>query len=277
MDTDVNQPSSLADEKLESSNSLNSETQTTPELQDDIEDILIDPGTDEKKAEDEDPPEKPSEIKQNEKTYPRAEDRKTQLNREIRDQVAELNRLKAEVANYEELRLPTLEQTRDYLMQQDENLTEQEADWHARTLLMEAKYARQNKIDDVANLRHEQEMATETAVQDYPELFDANHPDFDRGLASGIMDMYERMAGVVRAGDGNIVHANIPLKPFLASVAEIFRSGVTQGRKSMQNVTKKERSNKNRARYNSPLYPSSGQTKNPADEEAKFINGLLND
>ena len=81
-----------------------------------------------------------------EQEHPEAEARKERLNREIRDTAAELSRLKEEVSSYKELQLPTVEEMTQYIMTQDEDISEAEANIEARLRLAEAQNQRQAQI-----------------------------------------------------------------------------------------------------------------------------------
>lgn len=206
--------------------------------------------------------EKPAE----EPEHPEAEARKERLNREIRDTAAELSRLKEEVSNYKELQLPTVEEMTQYIMTQDEDISESEANIEARLRLAEAQNQRQSQIQTIAETRQEQITATEKARQEYPELFDERNPLFSREVASGIMQMYEETAGVQRGSDGEVVKATIKLEPFLRTVGELYKIGMLHGQRSATKQAKNQTMRRNVA-SNNPYPSSTYQTTTSGDKE----------
>lgn len=204
--------------------------------------------------------------------YRRAEERKLQLNREIRESVAELKRIKAEVAEYAEMKLPSREEIVDFLMTKDPEISEAEAFAEADRHLLRAEAERSRQIDSIAELRQENLMAVRSASMDFPELFDQKHPAFNRELANGILEVFETTAGVIRAGDGEIVSANAELYPYLAKFGEAYRAGVEAGKKVALAEAKKTKTVPKPK--SSSLYPSSGEISGDADETEAFLKSI---
>lgn len=199
-----------------------------------------------------------------------AESRKEALNQEIRDLVATRNRYKEEIARYEEMQLPTVDELTNYIMSQDEDISEENARTEARMRLNEASIQRQNQIESIAETRQEIDLAVAEASRDFPEIFDSKHAKFNRDLASGIMEMYEEMAGVQRGSDGEIVQARVKLAPFLQSIGMIYRLGQNAGKEMAEKATTSQRRQQIRQATNP--YPSSkASVKDGGMTEEEFV------
>lgn len=203
-----------------------------------------------------------------------AEARKEALNQEIRDLVATRNRYKEEIARYQEMQLPTVEDLTAYIMSQDEDISERDARTEALMRLNEAQNHRQNQIETIAETRQEIDLAVVEAARDFPEIFDSKHASFNRDLAAGIMEMYEEMAGVQRASDGGIVEARVKLGPFLQSIGRIYQLGQQSGKEMAEKSTKSQRRQQIRQAANP--YPSS-QKATPTPPTDPYLEGFDGD
>lgn len=205
----------------------------------------------------------------------RGEKRLDDLNQKIRDGVAELNRLKTEISQYKELQLPTVEELTNYIMSQDEDISEADAAIEARMRLVEAQNSRTAEINTIAETRYEQTLAAENARLAYPELFDSKNPNFNRELASGIMQMYEEVAQVKRGDDGEVISATVRLQPFLESIGEIYRLGVTRGEQTGE--ARKSRSKSKQVNMSYNPYPRNNQAPKGEMTEDDFVRSCLKD
>ena len=277
MDEDVNNEVLGFETGSESSTEQNNNTVANGSEDDDLDKILDQAFSEAAEESEEDKEEQRQENsgdKEEGSSKSRGEERKEQLQREIRDSAAELNRLKSEISQYQELQLPTVEELTNYIMSQDEDISEADATIEARMRLVEAQNSRKAEIETIAETRHEQILATEQAKLSYPELFDSSHPDFNPDLANGILEMYEDMAKVRRANDGGVINATVKLQPFLESVGEIYRLGVMRGErqgKARVNNSKRKQTNMS---YNP--YPRNNSTANGEMTEDEFVSSVLN-
>ena len=231
--TDVNLSAPSVDAGVESSTTQNNDTVANSsegdELERALDEVFSESAEESENTEEEQGQEKEDDADQSKS---RGEERKERLNQEIRDSVAELNRLKSEISQYQELQLPTVEELTNSIMSLDENISEADAAIEARMRLIEAQNARKAEIETIAETRYEQILATENAKLAYPELFDNSNPDFNPDLANGILTMYEEVAHVKRGSDGEVISATTRLQPFLESIGQIYRLGVMQGEKA---------------------------------------------
>ena len=231
--TDVNLSAPSVDAGVESSTTQNNDTVANSsegdELDKALDEVFSESAEESEDAKEEQRQEKEDDVDQSKS---RGEERKERLNQEIRDSVAELNRLKSEISQYQELQLPTVEELTNYIMSQDENISEADAAIEARMRLIEAQNSRKAEIETIAETRYEQVIATENAKLAYPELFDSSNPDFNPDLANGILEMYEDVAHVRRGNDGEVISATVRLQPFLESIGQIYRLGGMQGEKA---------------------------------------------
>lgn len=273
--TDVNLSAPSVDAGVESSTTQNNNTIANnsegDELDKALDEVFSESAEESGKTIDEQGQENKDDTEQS-KT--RGEERKDRLNQEIRDSVAELNRLKSEISQYQELQLPTVEELTNYIMSQDENISEADAAIEARMRLIEAQNSRKAEIETIAETRYEQVLATENARLAYPELFDSSNPDFNPDLANGILEMYEDVAHVRRGNDGEVISATVRLQPFLESIGQIYRLGVMQGEKA-SNARKANTKNKQTNVSYNP-YPRSNSTVKGEQTEEDFVRSVLN-
>lgn len=204
----------------------------------------------------------------------RGEERQEELQREIRDSITELNRLKAQISEYQELQLPSVEELASYIMSQDEDISEADAIVEARMRLIEAQNSKKAQIETIAETRYEQILATENAKLAYPELFDSSNPNFNQDVASGIMQMYEEIAQVRRGDDGEVISATVRLQPFLESIGEIYRLGVLRGEHQGKARQSGNHSKKTNISYNP--YPRANNTPKGDMTEDEFVESVLN-
>ena len=281
MDDDVNQSTvSGLETGVDTSTTQNNETVANSSEGDDLDQILnkafseaaeeSEEEAEEQKAENE---AEASEEADEDSHKSRGEERKEQLQREIRDSTAELNRLKAEISQYQELQLPSVEELANYIMSQDEDISEADAAIEARMRLVEAQNSRKAEIETIAETRHEQILATENAKLAYPELFDSSNPSFNPDLANGILEMYEEVAHVQRADDGEVISATVRLQPFLESIGEIYRLGVMRGERSGKARKSRTNSKKVNMSYN-PAPRNNNAIKGEMTED-EFVSSVL--
>lgn len=273
--TDVNLSAPSVDAGVESSTTQNNNTIANnsegDELDKALDEVFSESAEESGKTKDEQGQDNKDDTEQS-KT--RGEERKERLNQEIRDSVAELNRLKSEISQYQELQLPTVEELTNYIMSQDENISEADAAIEARMRLIEAQNSRKAEIETIAETRYEQVLATENAKLAYPELFDSSNPDFNPDLANGILEMYEDVAHVRRGNDGEVISATVRLQPFLESIGQIYRLGVMQGEKASNARKTNTKSKQTNVSYNP--YPRSNSIVKGEQTEEDFVRSVLN-
>lgn len=279
MDEDVNTVANDSEANVAPSVTQNTESVANSSSSDSLDAILDKAFSDSADSSEEAKEEQGEEIPEKAETEPenssRGEERKEQLQREIRDSAAELSRLKAEISQYQELQLPSVEELTNYIMSQDEDISEADAIIEARLRLAEAQNSRQAEIETIAETRHEQALAAENARLAYPELFDDKDPNFNSDLANGIMQMYEDVAGVKRAEDGGVISATVGLQPFLDSIGQIYRLGVMRGEQAKNAHGMKNKSKKVDMSYIPS--PRSNNASHGEMTEDDFVKSVLDD
>ena len=273
--TDVNLSAPSVDAGVESSTTQNNDTVANSSEGDELEKALSEVFS-ESAEESENTKEEQGQEKEDDadQSKSRGEERKERLNQEIRDSVAELNRLKSEISQYQELQLPTVEELTNSIMSLDENISEADAAIEARMRLIEAQNSRKAEIETIAETRYEQILATENAKLAYPELFDSSNPDFNPDLANGILEMYEDVAHVKRGNDGEVISTTVRLQPFLESIGQIYQLGVMQGEKASNARKTNTKSKQTNVSYNP--YPRSNSTVKGEQTEEDFVRSVLN-
>lgn len=151
----------------------------------------------------------------------KAEERKEQLNKEIRDLVAQKNTLKrdVELATYNTYRPQSAEQ----LEQAGLDTTEAKIE----ALRQEQQIAQYNQ--HVTELNSNLEMESMQAIHDFP-VFDPNSADYDKEFANRVAEQYMRVSGIQKdPNTGFIVQANVLPYEFYKSYADVYKMSLQRG------------------------------------------------
>lgn len=140
-----------------------------------------DDGEDEPEPAPEDDEDEPTEEQPSDEPQTKADKRKEQLNSEIRDLVAERNRIRDEVeqANQEAYRVPTVEEA-------VEQINPETGDYYTRleaeVAVMKQQQQLQRYNEQVAESRLTLRSEADRALREFP-VFDENSPEYDEVLA----------------------------------------------------------------------------------------------
>lgn len=169
-------------------------------------------------AEEEKPEE--TEVSESDKVS-KADERKEQLNKEIRDLVAQRNSLKrdVELATYDKYRAATAEQ----LEQQGMDATEAKIE----ALRQEQQLAQYTA--HVTELNSNIEMESMQAIHDFP-VFDTKSPEYDKEFAESVAQEYMRVSGIQSdPNTGFIVNASVLPYQFYKSYADAYKRASERG------------------------------------------------
>lgn len=200
----------------------------TPEVEEPLE--LDEPDGEQK--------EQTPETDANEPEEPRgkAEDRKQQLNTEIRDLVAQRNAIKSEVERLNsEVYQPSSEQ--DLLGQINPETGEYFNSLEAKVTAMEQRQEIERYNNQVADAQLTLSSEATRALSDFP-MFDANSPDYKPEIAAGV----DQILGQNLIFDPNtkqVVGSNISPYQLYKTVAEAARLSAVNGQIAGQKATEK--------------------------------------
>jgi hypothetical protein len=151
----------------------------------------------------------------------KADERKEQLNKEIRDLVTQRNTLKrdVELATYDNYRAATAEQ----LEQEGMDATEAKIE----SLRQEQQVAQYTQ--HVTELNSNLEVESMQVIHDFP-VFDKDSPEYDKDFASKVNEQYMKVSGIQKdPRTGYIVQANVLPHEFYKSYADVYKMSLQRG------------------------------------------------
>ena len=186
------------------------------------------------------------ETKTEEPQYTKAEQRKEQLNSEIREMVELKKQYEQELAQYQQQQ----QQSQDQPFTEEQLLNEINPDTgeyftptEARVVMMqqEVQQMRQQAQEkeyqqQVQQSRMQLAHDIENAVKEYP-MFNARSDSYDKALAEKAKRIIE--ANLVMDNNGQPVSSRIPIREILATFAEVQQSSVATGEAKARQATNK--------------------------------------
>lgn len=164
-------------------------------------------------------PENPDEVVETEKPLTKADERKAQLNTEIRDLVAQRNTLKAEVekANQEVYQVATEEEL------EEQGMSSLEAKVEAMRQRQEINEFNNTVVDAQLTLSSD----SNRVLKDFP-VFDASSSEYDEDLAAGAARLLE--ANLIKdPNSGQVIGTNMPIYDLYETLANASGNSAVKG------------------------------------------------
>lgn len=176
-----------------------------------------------------------SEDKSEEKPeFPKAEERKAQLNDEIRGLVARRNDLRQEVSQYESIaKLQQQINENRVTPEQLEAMGLDPQDAAVQSLLynqeIDKHQAELNQVQaDIADLQYNIALDRVELLKDYP-VFDEKSPEYDANFTDKATQLYMQAANLQLNEEGAPVSADMKLYEFMSALADVRAEGIKIG------------------------------------------------
>jgi hypothetical protein len=214
-------------------------------------------------------PEEKSEGKEKPE-YSKAEERKAQLNDDIRGLVSRREELKREVAEYEGIKqLQSSINENRITPEQLEAAGLDPQDAAIQALLynqeLDQQQAQVNEISaNIADLQYNMSLDRVELLKDYP-VFDETSPEYNADFTKKAADMYVSAANLQFNEEGAPISADKKLYEFMTDLYGIYEEGLKAGDKKIS-----------RAKQSAAVMNAGGISVSGEVDEKQFVNGFFN-
>lgn len=202
--------------------------------------------------------------------YSKAEERKAQLNDDIRGLVSRREELKREVAEYEGIKqLQSSISENRITPEQLEAAGLDPQDAAIQALLynqeLDQQQAQVNEISaNIADLQYNMSLDRVELLKDYP-VFDETSPEYNADFTKKAADMYVSAANLQFNEEGAPISADKKLYEFMTDLHGIYEEGLKAGGKKIS-----------RAKQSAAVMNAGGVSTSEEVDEKQFVNGFFN-
>lgn len=162
-------------------------------------------------------------------------------NAKLRDQ---RQMLQEEIMSYSALRVPSVREIMQQMLEEDPELSESEAIQRAQLLRAEMQDEAQSAAKHILDMRMSFSQ-DELAIRREYNFMDENDKDFDPEFTNLALEVYEAVGGIQRDVDGKILNARIRLKPFIDAMVKIREQAIAIGQKQNRQTIRKQMASAN--------------------------------
>ncbi len=191
---------------------------------------------------------------EDEQKLSRAEQRKLQTQNEIREARKELASIKAEIAQYEDFRVPTTRQLADMLMDNDPDLDEAEAIEQAKLDREEMLEESKQQINELAHSRLSLMEDRIKVMHDYDYLNPSN-PEYSQEFDEVFTEAYMKLGGLYQDNQGNVISAEVGILDFAEAMDNIRQVILKEAKSGVVKSTLRKMS-----KANTPIGGAGGNT-----------------